>query len=126
MTKAEFIDQIAEKTGLSKRAAADAVDAFLTTVEDALKKGAYPCIATHDERMILGALRIVQSRKIDPRKFEFQMLYGIRQDLQRKLAEQGYQVRVYTPYGPHWYPYFMRRLAERPANLWFFLRSAAR
>ena len=94
--------------------------------EDALKKGAYPCIATHDERMILGALRIVQSRKIDPRKFEFQMLYGIRQDLQRKLAEQGYQVRVYTPYGPHWYPYFMRRLAERPANLWFFLRSAAR
>jgi proline dehydrogenase len=91
-----------------------------------LDHGVYPALATHDERIIREALEYVEGRGIRRDSFEFQMLYGIRRDLQRKLIEQGYRLRLYVPYGTEWYPYFMRRLAERPANLWFVLRNLLR
>ncbi len=88
-----------------------------------LRRGTYPAIATHDERLIEEALRVVTSEGIPPDRFEFQMLYGVRRDLQALLRQQGYRVRVYVPFGEEWYPYFMRRLAERPANVMFVVRS---
>ncbi len=82
-----------------------------------------PAIATHDEDRIAFATRYAQSIGLPRDAFEFQMLYGIRRDLQERLVKDGYLVRVYVPFGTHWYPYFMRRLAERPANVWFFLSN---
>jgi proline dehydrogenase len=89
-------------------------------------RGTYPAIASHDEAIINEALRIIKERSIDPESFEFQMLYGVRRDLQKKLVDQGFRVRVYVPYGAAWYPYFMRRLAERPANAMFILKNMFR
>ena len=83
-------------------------------------------LATHDEKMIADAQRYAADRALSRQSFEFQMLYGIRPRLQEQLADAGYGVRVYVPYGTHWYPYLMRRLAERPANLWFFVSSLFR
>ena len=80
-------------------------------------------LATHDERMLAAAQAYAARQAIPRERFEFQMLYGIRSQLQEQLAQAGYAVRVYVPYGTHWYPYFMRRLAERPANVWFFVSS---
>lgn len=87
-----------------------------------LDQGEYPAIATHDERMIEQTKAYAAARGIPPERFEFQMLYGIRRDLQRRLREQGYRLRLYIPFGGAWYPYFMRRLAERPANVFFLAR----
>jgi len=89
----------------------------------AQEQGVYPAIATHDEKIIRWALQYVQERQIPIDRFEFQMLYGIRRDLQMELAQAGYRVRVYVSYGTHWYPYFMRRLAERPANVLFVIKN---
>jgi len=89
--------------------------------EEARKAGCYPALATHDEKIINWCKEHVQKEGIGKEEFEFQMLYGIRPQLQQELAEQGYRVRAYIPYGNSWYPYFMRRLAERPANLLFLL-----
>jgi proline dehydrogenase len=94
--------------------------------ETAREKGVYLAVATHDERMIQATLDYVNAEGIDPEVFEFQMLYGIRRELQEKLVADGYRVRIYVPYGTAWYPYFMRRLAERPANLWFFVSNFLR
>jgi proline dehydrogenase len=94
---------------------------YLTT--DSRKNGAYLEVATHDPKIIEATLKVVAEQAIQPSEFEFQMLYGIRSATQLELAQQGYQVRVYVPYGTEWYPYFMRRLAERPANLWFILKN---
>jgi proline dehydrogenase len=91
-----------------------------------LEAGEYPAIATHDERMIEGVKAFAVTHGIGKDRFEFQMLYGIRRDLQRKLITEGYRVRVYVPFGEAWYPYFMRRLAERPANLIFLARNLVR
>jgi proline dehydrogenase len=88
-----------------------------------LAGGAYPAVATHDEKMVNAALSTVKDRCITPDRFEFQMLYGIRRDLQRRLVADGYRLRLYVPFGDAWYPYFMRRLAERPANLMFLVRN---
>jgi proline dehydrogenase len=88
-----------------------------------LPSGFYHAIATHDPRMIAETIRWAAEKKISKDDFEFQMLYGVRTDLQRKLVRDGYRVRVYVPYGQEWFPYFMRRLAERPANLGFFARN---
>jgi proline dehydrogenase len=88
-----------------------------------LASGVYHGIATHDENMIRATKEFAEHEGIGKDKFEFQMLYGIRRDLQEKLAREGYNVRVYVPYGKTWYPYFMRRLAERPANVWFVLKN---
>ena len=85
--------------------------------------GTYPAIASHDERIIQQAVQYVKERNITPDRFEFQMLYGIRRDLQRHLVTDGYRLRLYVPYGDAWYPYFMRRLAERPANVVFLVRN---
>lgn len=96
----------------------DLMRAYLTA-----NSGSYLCIATHDEKMIQAALEIIETHQIPSDRYEFQMLYGIRSDRQQELAQAGYPIRAYIPYGEAWYPYFMRRLAERPANLWFFVRS---
>ncbi len=91
-----------------------------------LLHGNYPALATHDESIINAACKYARDNGIDKTAFEFQMLYGIRRDLQQKLVSQGYQVRVYVPYGSQWYPYLMRRMAERPANLVFVMSNAVR
>ncbi|MBL8178249.1 MAG: proline dehydrogenase family protein [Bryobacterales bacterium] len=91
-----------------------------------LERGASPAIASHDERLIREAIAIAGEFRRAPDTFEFQMLYGIRRDLQRELVRRGFRLRVYVPYGDAWYPYFMRRLAERPANLWFVVRNLLR
>jgi proline dehydrogenase len=92
----------------------------------AQESGTFPAIATHDTRLVDRAKEIAASQGATPNGFEFQMLYGIRVGLQRQLVSEGYRVRAYVPYGEQWYPYFMRRLAERPANLFFLLRNLLR
>ncbi len=103
------------------------VDAnFIRCMRVLLDSGVYHGIATHDERMIEATLDHATRRGLPRGAFEFQMLYGIRRDLQERLVREGHPVRIYVPYGRHWYPYFMRRLAERPANLGFLLRNLVR
>lgn len=100
------------------------VDAnYLKLMKLLLVSGIYHGIATHDPAMVRATKNFAREKQIALDQFEFQMLYGIRTDLQRKLVKQGYRVRVYIPFGTDWFPYFMRRLAERPANLTFFLRG---
>ncbi|HEX8160564.1 MAG TPA: proline dehydrogenase family protein [Pyrinomonadaceae bacterium] len=100
------------------------VDAnYVAQMKVLLSSGVYHGIATHDERMIEATLEHSRREGIAKEAFEFQMLYGIRRDLQIQLARDGHRVRVYVPYGKHWYPYFMRRLAERPANVWFIMKN---
>jgi proline dehydrogenase len=91
-----------------------------------LDSGVYHGLATHDEAMIAAIKSYASRQEIAPSRFEFQMLFGVRRDLQRKLIQEGYNVRVYLPFGSDWYPYLMRRLAERPANLLFLLRNLFR
>jgi proline dehydrogenase len=86
----------------------------------------YHGLATHDEAMVEAAKSYALNQGIAPEHFEFQMLYGVRRDLQRRLVSQGYNVRVYIPFGREWYPYFMRRLAERPANVFFLAKNLLR
>ena len=86
----------------------------------------YTAIATHDHSLIDEAKRMARERQVAPNRFEFQMLYGVRRELQRKLILQGHRLRIYLPFGNQWYPYLMRRLAERPANLKFFLEAVLR
>jgi proline dehydrogenase len=96
---------------------------FILLMERLLAGKGYHAIATHDEAMIRATEEYVRSRKLSKSQFEFQMLYGIRRDLQLRLVQEGYRVRIYIPYGQRWYPYFMRRLAERPANVFFIVRN---
>ena len=105
---------------------ADVDAAFARLTETLLLKGTSPAIATHDEQLIDHARRTAEAAGIAAGRFEFQMLYGIRRDLQAALRRRGYRVRVYVPFGEEWYPYFMRRLAERPANVGFVVRSLVR
>jgi proline dehydrogenase len=99
---------------------------YVEVVEAGLLGGAYIAVATHDERIIDQVREFAAERGIERDRFEFQMLYGVRSALQREVAAAGYKVLVATPYGPDWYPYLMRRLAERPANLLFLLRNLVR
>ncbi|MFI5273018.1 MAG: proline dehydrogenase family protein [Ktedonobacterales bacterium] len=99
---------------------------YLRCMKQLLEFGVYPAIATHDERMLDEAQRFATQHAINKARFEFQMLYGIRRDLQERLARAGYNVRVYVPYGTQWYPYLTRRMAERPANLMFVMGNALR
>ncbi|HEY0096692.1 MAG TPA: proline dehydrogenase family protein [Archangium sp.] len=101
----------------------DVDENFLRVMRILLDSGLYHGIATHDERMIEETLAYARKKGLPRGAFEFQMLYGIRRDLQERLAAEGHPVRVYVPYGKHWYPYFMRRLAERPANVWFVMKN---
>ena len=96
---------------------------FIKLMQMLLASGIYHGIATHDSKIIAETRRFSSARGISRDDFEFQMLYGIRRDLQESLISEGYRVRVYVPYGRYWYPYFMRRLAERPANVWFVMRN---
>ncbi|HEY1367013.1 MAG TPA: proline dehydrogenase family protein [Gaiellaceae bacterium] len=105
---------------------ADVDAAYARQMEQALAGGAYLAVATHDERLVERAIAFADEQGIGRDRFEFQMLYGVRPQLQLDLVGRGYKVLVATPYGPQWYPYLMRRLAERPANLLFFLRSLVR
>jgi proline dehydrogenase len=91
-----------------------------------LTDGHYPAIATHDPAMIELARSVARERQIASDRFEFQMLYGIRRDLQATLVKEGYRVRIYVPFGREWFPYFMRRLGERPANVMFVIRGILR
>ena len=105
----------------------EAVDAnYARLMERLLTAGTYSAIATHDPRLIVRAIEFATREKIGPDRFEFQMLYGVRRDLQRRLVAKGYTVRLYVPYGREWFPYYMRRLAERPANVGFMLRAIAK
>ena len=104
----------------------DVDDNYVKVMQLLLSSGVYHGIATHDPKMIDATIDFATKEGIGKEKFEFQMLYGIRRDLQRQLARDGYNMRVYVPYGKHWYPYFMRRLAERPANIWFVMKNMFR
>jgi proline dehydrogenase len=97
--------------------------AFVEITKLLLSEGTYPAIATHDPAMIAAARAYVAQQRIDPGRFEFQMLYGIRRDLQAQLTAAGFRLRVYVPFGREWFPYFMRRLGERPANVGFVMRA---
>ena len=99
---------------------------FLDLTRYLLRNGVYPAVATHDEAVIRRTCKFVIECKIPRDGFEFQMLYGIRRDLQRRLVAEGYRLRLYVPFGKAWYPYYMRRLAERPANVFFMLRNLFR
>ena len=109
------------KVAYQKKAEVDA--AFVEISELLLSEGTQPAIATHDPAMIDAVKSYARRRGIMPDRFEFQMLYGVRRDLQTSLRSEGYNVRVYIPFGREWFPYFMRRLGERPANVGFVLRA---
>jgi len=115
-----------EPASVAFPAKADVDASFRSLAEALLLDGQYPAFATHDEARIREIVAFAANHRISPTSYEFQMLYGIRRDLQERLLAAGQTVRVYVPWGTEWYPYFMRRLAERPANLLFLLRSMAR
>jgi proline dehydrogenase len=103
------------------------VDAnYVRCMHKLLSEGNYPALATHDDRIIKEATRYVRANGIGPERFEFQMLYGVRRDLQDRLVREGWRVRVYVPFGTQWYPYLMRRLAERPSNIAFITGNVIR
>jgi proline dehydrogenase len=99
---------------------------YVELMERLLCEGNYPAVATHDETIIGAARKFVAREGIGSERFEFQMLYGVRRDLQEQLRAAGHRVRVYVPFGTQWYPYLMRRLAERPANIVFILGNVLR
>jgi len=101
----------------------DVDTAYVRQMRELLQHGYHPAIATHDEAILHEAKRFVRENGVENDRYEFQMLLGIRRDLQETLAQEGYHVRAYVPFGVSWYPYFMRRLAERPANIGFILRN---
>ena len=105
---------------------ADVDSNYVKLAERMMTSGVFCGIATHDEAIVEKLLKFVRDKNVPKSGFEFQMLYGIRRDLQRRLAKQGFGVRVYVPFGPEWYPYFMRRLAERPANVMFLAKNILR
>ncbi len=115
-----------EPVSLAFATKAEVDGSYRWLTERLLAAGNYPAIATHDPNIIAATLGAARQQGLPPERFEFQMLYGIRRDLQASLRRQGWRVRVYVPYGAEWYPYFMRRLAERPANLLFLLRNLLR
>ncbi len=116
----------AEPVEVAFPAKKDVDAAFAGLSEKLLSAGNYPAIATHDERLIVHSREYARRNGIDADRFEFQMLYGVRRDLQGELRKAGYNVRVYVPFGDQWYPYLMRRLAERPANITFMAGSVLR
>lgn len=115
-----------EPPSIAYQSREEVTDNFKKLLREALLHGEYPAVASHDEEVIQEALRIVREHNIPNNKFEFQMLYGIRREKQLELHRMGYTMRIYVPFGSDWYPYFMRRLAERPANLVFFLTALFR
>ena len=102
---------------------ADVDENYIYLVKQHLLHGQYAAIATHDEQIISKLKEFLVEKEIKREQFEFQMLYGIRDDLQKQLVDEGYRVRVYVPYGTDWFGYYMRRLSERPANVWFVVKN---
>ena len=115
-----------EPKAIAWQAKADVDAAFVRMMQALLKDGTYPAIATHDPAMIAATKEYARGIGLGHDRFEFQMLYGVRRDLQASLVAEGYRVRVYIPFGREWFPYFMRRLGERPANALFVLKSILR
>jgi len=115
-----------EKPEIAFQAKADVDANFVSLMKILLKSGTYHGIATHDPNMIEATKAFARAENIPPTAFEFQMLYGVRRDLQEQLVRDGWRMRVYIPFGTEWYPYLMRRLAERPANLLFILKNLFR
>ncbi len=115
----------AEPPAFAYQRKAEVGAAYARLTDTLLSDGVYPRIATHDQRLVHHAKNIARRYGREPHEFEFQMLYGVDETLQRQLVTDGYRLRVYLPFGSEWYPYFMRRLAERPANLTFFVRALA-
>ncbi len=115
-----------EPVAVAFQTKADVDRNFARLAKKLLSEGEYPAIATHDPGMIEETIAHAAANGISPERFEFQMLYGIRRDLQKRLVSQGYRLRLYVPFGEAWYPYFMRRLAERPANVLFLARNLFR
>ncbi len=115
-----------EAPDVAMRSRSDVRRSFARLTATLLASGSVVHLATHDERLIEGARGFIRARNIPTGQYEFQMLYGIRRDLQAELVGDGEPVRVYIPYGTQWYPYLTRRMAERPANVWFFLSNALR
>jgi proline dehydrogenase len=115
-----------EPPNVAYRNKADVDRSYVELMHRLFDQGTDPAIAGHEPRMIQEAIRYSREKAITPDRFEFQMLYGIRRDLQRQVVDQGFRLRVYVPYGTAWYPYFMRRLSERPANVLFVARSLFR
>ncbi|HMG35991.1 MAG TPA: proline dehydrogenase family protein [Blastocatellia bacterium] len=113
-------DELASVAFPQKR---DTDENYVKLMKLLLASGIYHGLATHDEAIIETSRQFARERGITEDQFEFQMLYGVRRDLQEKLVRDGYRMRVYVPYGKYWYPYFMRRLAERPANVWFVMKN---
>ena len=114
-----------EKKTVAYQRKADVDQAYTRMLKTLLSEGTYPAIATHDPAMIDLAREWARAQQIGPERFEFQMLYGIRRDLQARLVTDEYRLRIYVPFGREWFPYFMRRLGERPANVSFVLRGIA-
>lgn len=114
-----------EPASLAYRDPAAVTDSYLRCLRVLMAGSGYPMVASHDPAIIEAAPSLARESGRGTGEFEYQMLYGIRDDEQRRLAEAGHTVRVYVPFGTQWYGYFMRRLAERPANLTFFLRALA-
>jgi proline dehydrogenase len=112
------------EVAFQKKAEVDA--AFIDLMQLLLAEGTYPAIATHDPVMLAATRQFAAARNLPPDNYEFQMLYGIRRDLQSRLTADGYRMRVYVPFGREWFPYFMRRLGERPANIGFVIRGIVR
>ena len=112
-----------EPGSIAYKKKADVDRAYARLMKTLLIEGTYPALATHDAALIQQAKIIARDNGVAPDRFEFQMLYGIRRDLQAALAKEGYRVRIYIPFGRQWFPYFMRRLGERPANVAFVLRG---
>jgi proline dehydrogenase len=115
-----------EPRGVAYQSKADVDASYVRIMQLLLRDGAYPAIATHDPAMIDATRAFAREQRIATDRFEFQMLYGIRRDLQTSLRAEGYRVRVYVPFGREWFPYFMRRLGERPANVGFVIRGILR
>ena len=115
-----------EPASVAHQDRADVDGAYARLMGELLRRGTFPAFATHDPSLIREAIEVSRTEGISPERFEFQMLYGIRRDLQDRLLSAGYRVRVYVPFGREWWPYFMRRLAERPANVAFLLRTVVR
>jgi proline dehydrogenase len=115
----------AEPASLALQRPSEIDEAFVRLMERLLEDGRYPAVATHDPALIRATRGFALRMGIDPRRWEFQMLYGVRRDAQLALAQEGYGMRIYLPFGGDWYPYFARRIAERPANMLFVLRQLA-
>ena len=115
-----------EPESVAFQARGDVDASYVRLMQMLLEHGNYPGIATHDPAMIRATREFAKAKDIDPSRYEFQMLYGVRRDLQQQLVRDGYRMRVYVPFGEAWYPYLMRRMAERPANLLFVVNSVLR